>query len=127
MHCRTMYGRIFLATALLALSCSPVWAFGEARGIDGFRVLAAARYQVFSERGIGAFNLIAQRNSLHNVCFFYSVDKPFTRLEGVTIIRTTTTGDQKMLDFTVRDGCVEFQFGESENRPLQIEFVDMYR
>lgn len=116
-----------LGGCLLSLATSSAWAFGEARGIDGFRVLDAARYQVFSERGIGAFNLIAQSNTLHNVCFFYSTEKPFKRLEGITITQTTADGDRKLTEFNVQNGCVEFEFREKENLPVQIEFVDMHR
>ena len=86
-----------------------------------------SHYQVFSQRGIGAFNLIAQKNTRHSVCFFYADAKPYTRLEGVTIAMTTDDGDQQLMDFEVKNGCVLFDFGEKENRPLQIEFVDVYR
>lgn len=116
-----------VAAGCLAFFSPSLWAFGDARGIDGFRVVDAARYQVFSERGIGAFNLIAQHETLHSVCFFYKDAKPFTRLEGITIAMATDGGDQKLVDFTINNGCVEFQFGEKQNRPLQIEFVDVYR
>jgi len=101
--------------------------FGAAKGIDGFRVVNPSHYQVFSQRGIGAFNLIAQKNTRHSVCFFYADAKPYTRLEGVTIAMTTDDGDQQLMDFEVKNGCVLFDFGEKENRPLQIEFVDVYR
>lgn len=101
--------------------------FGAAKGIDGFRVVNPSHYQVFSQRGIGAFNLIAQKNTRHSVCFFYADAKPYTRLEGVTIAMTTDDGDQQLMDFEVKNGCVLFDFAQKENRPLQIEFVDVYR
>lgn len=116
-----------LGGSLLVLVTQMAWAFGEARGIDGFRTLDGGRYQVFSERGIGAFNLIAQARSAHSVCFFYKVDQPFSKLEGVTITKTTAKGDQKLLDFKIQRGCVKFKSKARENMPVQIEFVDMYR
>lgn len=125
-----MSSRLRLAGALgcyLSLFSAPLWAFGNARGIDGFRVVDPSRYQVFSERGIGAFNLIGQRQTVHSVCFFYGVEKPFQRLESITIAMATSDGDQKLVDFTVDQGCVEFTFNENENHPLQIEFVDVHR
>ena len=71
-----------LGGCLLTLATSFTWAFGEARGIDSVHVLDASRYQVFSERGIGAFNLIALPKTLHRVCFFYESGRAFSRLEG---------------------------------------------
>ena len=116
------------AVSLLTLAFSTsVLAFGAAKGIDGFRVVNPSSYQVFSQRGIGAFNMIAQRDTRHSVCFFYADAKPFTRLEGVTIAMTTVDGDKQLMDFSVQKGCVQFDFKEPENLPLQIEFVDVYR
>lgn len=111
----------------LSLFSPLLWAFGSAHGIEGFRVLDPTRYQVFSERGVGAFNLIGQRQALHSVCFFYGVEKPFQHLEGVTIAAATRQGDQKLLDFTIHNGCVEFRFDDAEDLPLQIEFSDLRR
>lgn len=117
----------WLGGSALALSSQNLWAFGEARGVEGFRMLDATRFQVFSERGIGAFNLMAQARTRHKVCFFYRADQPFSRLEGVTITKTTARGDQKILDYSIKNGCVKFKSGARENLPVQIEFVDMYR
>ncbi len=119
--------RTGLVLVTLLTTSTSLWAFGEAKGIDGFRVIDPTHYQVFSQRGMGAFNLIAQQNTQHSVCFYYSDAKPFTQLEGVTIAMTTDNGDRKLMDYTVSKGCVEFEFRETENLPLQIEFVDVYR
>lgn len=116
-----------LLFSALSVFSSSLFAFGAAKGIDGFRVIDPAHYQVFSQRGIGAFNMIAQQNTHHSVCFYYADTKPFTRLEGVTIAMTKDDGDKKLMDFTINKGCVEFDFQEPENLPLQIEFVDVYR
>ena len=117
-----------LLLAGVSMLASPqLFAFGADKGIDGFRVVNPSHYQVFSKRGIGAFSMIAQQNTHHKVCFFYGDAKPFTKLEDVTIAMTTAKGDKKLMDFTVHHGCVEFDFNEAENTPLQIEFVDLQR
>lgn len=119
-------GLAFIWGCSLWVLSPALWAFGSAHGIEGFRVLDPARYQVFSERGKGAFNLIGQRGTLHRVCFFYGTEKPFRQLQGVTIAAATPEGD-KPLDFTISNGCVEFRFDDDENLPLQIEFSDLRR
>lgn len=113
---------------LLFMTCSSVcMAFGSAKGVDGFKVIDSSHYQVFSQRGVGSFNLMAMQNTPYSVCFYYRDQERFDKLEGVTINVMTAGGDKQVTQYEIQNGCVHFQSGENEDLPLQIEFVDAYR
>ena len=112
---------------LLFMTCSSVcMAFGSAKGVDGFKVIDSSHYQVFSQRGVGSFNLMAMQNTPYSVCFYYRDQKRFTKLESVKINVMTADGDRQMTEFEISNGCVHFRSGEDRDLPLQIEFVDAY-
>ena len=113
-------------TPLLMLSTT-CFGFGAAKGVDGFKVIDHANYQVFSQRGQGSFNLLARQNTHYSVCFFYRDQERIRKLQSVDINVMTDNGDQQVTGFTINNGCVRFNSDTRQDLPLQIEFSDMAR
>ena len=111
---------------LLMLSTAG-FGFGAAKGVDGFKVIDHARYQVFSQRGQGSFNLLARQNTHYSVCFFYRDQERIGKLQSVDINVMTDSSDQQVTDFTIQNGCVQFRSDTQQDLPLQIEFSDIAR
>ena len=117
----------WLPLILLLLLSRVCLGFGTAKGVDGFKVIDPANYQVFSQRGRGSFNLLARQNTRYSVCFFYRDEERISQLQSINIRVMTETGDRQVTDYNVRNGCVRFSSDAGQDLPLQIEFSDLVR
>lgn len=98
----------------------------DAQHVERVARAADGTLTVYSERGIGSFELAPGVPLPPKICFSYRAGREFDSLEGFEPALVDDDGAERPLAFVVEDGCVQITGPRKAGR-YRIRFVDRYR